>query len=253
MADDDKSPQEWRELLSARFDYPEETKEGRRRQRRRARRAFRDSERRRTKEWIKRERRREPITAVGALLIVGALLLLGVLARIGPDWLSNRDETAAKPTPTPTAPAAPAPPPVSTSPTPSKSSSAAPDRGSADKVATEFVRRYLTRNPPKDEDHTAAVLRAEPWATSELVENLSNHSDPAFDKLVSRGGVSTVSTVKVKPPEKGLPVDSPLRVWRAVTAKVDVQGYTNYSEKTTLQIEVTKTDDGWRVSRILGA
>ncbi|WP_432017660.1 hypothetical protein [Streptomyces hydrogenans] len=257
--DDSKTPQEWRELLRTTYDYPEEVNEGRRAKRRRARRAYRQSERRRTAEWISRERRREPITAAGALLVVVVILAMGALARFGPDWIrGERDGGAGKVTATQPAASpsddgkpgagsgADSPPPASPSP------SVAVDLSNSEKVAEQFVRHYLTRNPPEDQDHTAAVLRAQPWATPGLVENLANHSDPAFAKLVSHGGVSTVSTVKVEPADQGLPVDTPVRVWRKVTAKVDVQGYTDYSETTTLQTELTSTGAGWRVSRILG-
>ncbi|MGW6569960.1 hypothetical protein [Streptomyces sp. NPDC054975] len=253
--DDSRTPQEWRELLRTTYDYPEEVNEGRRRQRRRARRAYRQSERRRTAEWISRERRREPITAAGALLVVAVVLAMGLLARFGPDWIrGERDSGAGKVTATQPAaspsddgkPGAASPPPASPSP------SVSADLSDPEKVAEQFVRHYLTRTPPGDQDHTAAVLRAQPWATPGLVENLANHDDPAFDRLVSRGGVSTVSTVKVEPAGQSLPVDTPVRVWRKVTAKVDVEGYTNYSETTTLETELTNTGAGWRVSRILG-
>ncbi|MFF2308518.1 hypothetical protein ACFVVP_39215 [Streptomyces sp. NPDC058128] len=89
--------------------------------------------------------------------------------------------------------------------------------------------------------------------TASLVENLTASSDPAWDRLVSRGGVSTVRTVKVEPAGAGLPVDTPLRVWRKTTTTVDIEGYTNYTETPTLQVELMLTDtDEWRITRILG-
>nr|AAS45795.1 SLV.12 [Streptomyces lavendulae] len=134
----------------------------------------------------------------------------------------------------------------------SASPSAAVDLSAPDKVAESFARQYLARNPPKDQTHRAAVGRAAPWATRSLTANLEANSDPAFDKLVSRGGVSAVSAVKVEPAGGKLPPDTPLRVWRTVTATVDVQGYTNTTETTVIQTEVTHTESGWRVSGILG-
>lgn len=41
-------------------------------------------------------------------------------------------------------------------------------------------------------------------------------------------------------------------MWRTVTAAVKVDGYTKYTEKTTLQAELTNTGDGWLVSRVVG-
>lgn len=258
MSDDrDRSPQEWRELLRSSYDYPEEVKQGRRKERRRARREHRQGDRRRTAEQIRQQRRREPITVVGAGVIVAVLLLMGACARFGPDWIRG---SSAPPKPTATQSTAPptvagdAKPadPATTAPTASASPSPSADLSDPGRVAEAFVRQYLSRNPPKDETHRAAVLRAAPWATRALAANLEENADPAFDKLVSRGGVSRVSAVKVEPAGGKLPPDTPLRVWRTVTATVDVEGYTNYTETTAIQAEVTRTDDGWRVSAILG-
>ncbi|WP_411078261.1 hypothetical protein [Streptomyces sp. cmx-10-25] len=258
--DDDggeRSPQQWRDLLSTGYDYPEETEEGRRGRRRRARRAYRKSERGRTKEWIEQERRREPIGARAALAVVLVLLAVGVLARVGPGWLTGRGAPASSVATAPS-PTVPGTPPASDggddkpAPTVSSSPSASADLSAPDSVAEEFVRHYLTRNPPEDQDHTAAVERAAPWATEALTVNLARSDDPAWGRLVSRGGVSTVSAVTVKPAGQQLPVDTPLRVWRTVTAKVDVVGYTTYTETTTLQVEVINDGENWRVSRILG-
>ncbi|MEV6332250.1 hypothetical protein [Streptomyces sp. NPDC051909] len=257
MAKDDqpRTPQEFRDLLKAGYDYPEEVDDERGRRRRRARRAHRQAERARTAQWIAEERRREPISARAALLIVAVLLGVGVFARLGPDWITGRDEgaghVAAAPTAAPSA--ADDKPPAPTAPAPSPPApSATVDLSDPETVAEQFARHYLTRNPPEDQDHTGAVRRAAPWATPALVENLSQSDDPAFERLVSRGGISTVSTVTVKPAGGQLPPDNPLRVWRTVTAKVDVVGYTTYSETTVLQCELTATDGQWRVARVLG-
>ncbi|MFJ3481689.1 hypothetical protein [Streptomyces microflavus] len=257
MPEEEKTPEQWRELLRATYDYPDEIQDAPRRRRRRLRRAHRHAERERTTEWIREQRRREPTTPAVALVVVAVVLVAGVLARFGPDWFSSDDRAgnvtaSAPPSPTGDQDAKPAgtasaDPPAAASPSPS-----AVDLSDADTVAEQFTRHYLTRNPPVDNDHTAAVRRAAPWAMPALVENLANSTDPAWGKLVSQGGVSTVSAVAVKPAGDDLPPDTPLRVWRTVTATVDVAGYTDNTQKTTLQTELTNTGDGWRVSRILG-
>ncbi|WP_435596548.1 hypothetical protein [Streptomyces albogriseolus] len=248
------TPEEWRELLAS-MQYPEEVRTTKgRRARRAAKAAHREEVRRTTKEWVREERRRDPIRPAGALIIVAVILGLGFGARYL--WPQDHDDKGARVTatasPTPdgqqeaptTAPSAPSA---------SPSSSAAVDLDDPDRVAEEAVRLYLTRNPPKDGEHTASVLRAEPYMTPSLVENLAAHTDKQWAKLVSRGGVSTVRTVKVEPAGTDLPVDTPIRVWRKTTAKIDVEGYEDYSETTVLQVELTNGDgDGWRVSRILG-
>ncbi|SDL42394.1 hypothetical protein [Streptomyces indicus] len=255
---DEPTPEEWREILAS-FSYPEEVKktEGRR-GRREAKREHREDVRRRTKEYVREERRRDPLRPAGALIIVLVILGLGVGARflwpslLGEGHKGDRVTTTASPTPGGAQEdEEPAATPSSSSPSPS--ASAAVDLSKPDHVAEEAVRIYLTRNPPKDGDHTASVLRAEPYMTAALVENLAGHTDPGWAKLVSRGGVATVRTVKVEPAGTDLPVDTPVRVWRKTTAKVDVEGYEDYSETTVLQVELTNGDgDGWRVSRILG-
>ncbi|MGW3377413.1 hypothetical protein [Streptomyces hydrogenans] len=256
MSDDERTPEEWRELLKATYDYPEETDDGSRRQRRRARKAWRKTERARTTAWIAQERRREPTTARAAFVVVAALLAVGVLTRVGPDWLSTRaDPPKATAQPNPTA--APSgddkpPAPTSTSPTAAPSSADAVDLTDPNAVAEQFIRHYLTRNPPEDGDHRASVRRAAPWATPALSENLAAHEDRAFAVLVSRGGVATVRKVTIGPTPQGLPADTPLRVWRAVTATVDVAGYTNYTDTVSLKAEITDTGRGWRVARLLG-
>ncbi|MGO4754870.1 hypothetical protein AB4212_40785, partial [Streptomyces sp. 2MCAF27] len=80
--DDERTPQEWREILRG-FQYPEESHTGRRRDRRRAKRAHREAARRQTIDWIKDERRREPIRPTAALIIVALVLAFGAGAR----WL----------------------------------------------------------------------------------------------------------------------------------------------------------------------
>ncbi|MER7316244.1 hypothetical protein [Streptomyces halstedii] len=255
---DDRTPQEWREILRS-WDYPEEAETGRRRERRRARKAHRTAARRRTTQWVREERRRDPIKPTAALVIVALILGLGAGARwLWPGLTGGGDRPAASVSASPT-PAVqddkPGTDETTSSPSSSPSPSSAVDLADADHVAEEAIRRYLTRNPPADGDHTAPVLRAAPYMTPALVENLASSSDPAWDKLVSRGGVATVTTIKAVPsPEKeGLPVDTPLRVWRQVTAKVHVEGYTNYDEQRVLQVELTSPGGTeWRVSRILG-
>ncbi|MEW2310654.1 hypothetical protein AB0918_18770 [Streptomyces sp. NPDC006864] len=248
----DPGPEAFRELLrETRYDYPEDTRTGGRGQRRRARRQHRTEQRRLTARRLDQERRREPTRARAALLVVLLLLAIGTAARYGPDWLTG---SAGQVT---TAPASPstAPPsqtddkPPAAAPSPTAS---ALDRSTPDTVAEQFARAYLTRNPPVDQSHGTVVRRAAPWATPPLVQNLTEHSDPAWDRLVSRGGVSTVSAVTVKPAGADLPVDTPLRVWRTITATVDVEGYTRYTERTVLRAELVSAGGGWRVSRLLG-
>lgn len=256
---DDRTPQEWRDVLAG-FDYPEDVKRTKGlRARRRAKAGHREETRRQTAEWVREQRRRDPIRPAGAAIILVLILALGAGARwVWPGLLGESHDQGSRATAT-------APPaqddkpadsvsPSSSSAEPSTASPTAPavDLGDPRTVAEEAVRLYLTRNPPQDETHTAAVLRAAPYMTRALTENLSAHSDPAWNRLVSRGGVATVGTVKVQPAGNDLPADSPIRVWRTVTATVNVEGYTTYKETPVLQLELMLSGDEWRVTRILG-
>ncbi|MEU6467492.1 hypothetical protein [Streptomyces sp. NPDC046976] len=253
------TPDEWREILSS-FTYPEEVKETKgRRARRQAKRGHREDVRRRTKEWVREERRRDPIRPTAAVIVVAVILGLGVGSRyLWPGLLGGGHHAGTRVTATATPTTnvqddKSSTEPSATTGTPSSSPSAPVDLTKPDHVAEEAVRLYLTRNPPVDRDHTASVTRAAPYLTPSLAENLADQDDASWNKLVSTGGVATVRTVTVGPAAAGLPVDTPLRVWRKTTAVVDVEGYTKYTEKKTLQVELT-TGDGheWRVSRVLG-
>ncbi|MET9419077.1 hypothetical protein ABZY03_33895, partial [Streptomyces klenkii] len=63
------SAQEWRELLKARYDYPDEAKDGTLRQRRRARKAYRRRDREHRQEWIREERQSAPPAVTGSLCL----------------------------------------------------------------------------------------------------------------------------------------------------------------------------------------
>jgi hypothetical protein len=199
--EEERTPQEWRELLRTSYDYPEEIEEAPRRKRRRLRRAHRNAERERTAQWISEQRRRDPLRPGAALVIVAAVLLAGTAARYGPSLFGGGDDRGRNVTATASpsrstdqgaeADSSPSPS-ASASPSPSASASPSPsasvDLSKPDTVAKEWARLYLTRNPPVDTDHTAAVRRAAPYSMPALTENLANSSDPAWNRLVSTAG-----------------------------------------------------------------
>ncbi|RLU80145.1 hypothetical protein CTZ27_35445 [Streptomyces griseocarneus] len=257
MPDEQKgeaTPEDWRAILRD-IDYPDEVRAGPWRGRRGRKRAHRQAVRRRTKKWVAQERRRDPIRPTAAVIVVALVLGIGLGTRyLWPGLLGDhRASGTAVASASPSAPqAAPATRPGSGFPAPSARPSAAVDLSTPEKTAEGLVRAYLTRNPPQDKNHTAPVLRAAPYMAPALVENLASSSDPAWDRLVSRGGISTVGAVKTGPADSALPPDSPIRVWRKAEATVNVEGYTKYSEQTVLQIELTSSAEGWHATRILG-
>ncbi|MFF7726024.1 hypothetical protein [Streptomyces sp. NPDC008001] len=250
---------EWRELLKAEYDYPEEIeKSGKRRVRRKARKAYRQEQREEYKRRLAEERRREPITAGGAILVMVVILAIGAAAahwwpdRTGaPATVGHAGDTARTATAQDGGPTSA--PPVPQAPQPSPSAKA--DRSKPEKSAEGWARAYLTRNPPVDKTHTASVDRAAPWMTDALVTNLKQFDDKAWAELVSNGGVSKVDKVTVGPADDDRvrqQADTEARVWRKTSVDITVKGYRTYTEKRVYLTEIMLTSDGWRVGRVLG-
>ncbi|MGW1072745.1 hypothetical protein [Streptomyces sp. NPDC002537] len=258
-ADRPKNSAEWRELLKAGYEYPEEIEQAPKRSlRRRARKIYRQDQRGELKRSLAEERRREPVTAGGAVVMVVCLLLVGLAAN---HWWPDH---AGAPSTVVQAGGGNAPVTESAqdrgaSPgsAPSSSPSAPPqaDRSTPEKTAEGWARAYWSRNPPVDKDHTAPVLRAAPWMTDALARNLEQFDDKAWYELVSNGGVSTVDKVTVGPADDDrvrMQANTPTRVWRKVTVDTTVAGYRKYADTKVLLTEITLGDDGWRVGRVLG-
>ncbi|MFD0383192.1 hypothetical protein ACFQ2B_14995 [Streptomyces stramineus] len=148
---DERPPSEWRELLKAEYDYPEEIeKAGKRRVRRRARKAYRQEQREEVKRRLAEERRREPITSGGAILLIAAVLAVGAAAtqwwpdRTGaPSTVGHAGDRARTLDAPDSAP--PSAPPAPRAPQPSPSATA--DLSKPEKSAEGWARAYLTRNP----------------------------------------------------------------------------------------------------------
>lgn len=241
-----QNPDEWRDLL--RNSYPDEIAEAPRgRAKRRAQKAYRQRKRQAAYDKVREEREKEPVTSGGVLVVILVLLAIGAVS-----WLlrgGGDDDGQEQGKGRPAVSASPSP---SSSPTPSASPSPSVDAGDSDAVARAWARAYYTRDPYKDQTHRMSVDRASRWMTSQLRTNLSESSDPEWGKLVSRGGVSKVTAVKVAPAGTKLPADTPLRVWRTLTVAMKVHGYDDYTENRTVRAELTRSGDQWQVSRVLG-
>ena len=238
----------WKEHLGA-YDFPTEIEDGLRgRRRRRARRRYRHAHLQETKEYIAERRRQEPVTAAGAVILLTVMLGIGLIGH----WLLDSGTGHGRHPVTVTVSPPPLPDRMPTTASPAPSATQHVDLSNPSVVAQQFARHYLTRNPPVDGSHAASVGRAAAWMTPALAANLAGSPDPDFDKLVSRGGISKVTRVKVTTAGSDLPGDTPLRIWRTVTATVSVHGYTSYTQTRTLQTELIRTAQGWLVSRILG-
>ncbi|MCC3777017.1 hypothetical protein [Streptomyces sp. UNOB3_S3] len=254
-----KDSAEWRELLKAGFEYeyPEEIRQAPKRSlRRRARKIYRQDQKVELKRRIAEERRREPVTAGGAVVLIVGLLAVGLAANHWwPDHAGapstviqagSPDDTGTESSPAggggPTAsPSAPATPKA--------------DLSTPEKTAEGWARAYMTRNPPVDKDQKVPVRRAAPWMTEALEKNLEQFDDKAWYQLVADGGVATVDKVTVGPADDDRvrkQADTPTRVWRRVTVDTTVAGYQKHNDTKVLLTEITRGDDGWRVGRVLG-
>ncbi|MFJ4880866.1 hypothetical protein ACIP93_37450 [Streptomyces sp. NPDC088745] len=242
----DRSPEDWRELLHSRpADSDPHAAAPPPRRRKRLRRKERPAPvpvaagiPRRTAAV-----RREPVTPLGLLLAVALLLGTGLLVR----HLTTDGSVPPAAAPRPSAPAAVQPPP------PRPAAPAPAVVPAPEDVSEAWARAYWTRDPVPDRTHVAAVRRAAPWATASLTANLSAHTDRAWGRLVSRGGISTATAVRVSPAGTDLPPDIPdVRVWRTIATTTAVDGYTRYTETHTVRAELLRLTAGWRVSRVLG-
>ncbi|MFI0742477.1 hypothetical protein ACH4PU_31030 [Streptomyces sp. NPDC021100] len=245
---------EWRQALRTE-ELPGELAALPRRQRRRARKAWRSAHREQRTEWVKKERRRVPEYGVGLPLLATAI---AVAVAVGA-WLSPDDtnDHAQKKKPSATAspaPAAEAPPPDPrpVRPTPSHSPATTPEA-----AAQGFLTQYCTRRPPQEGSHTASVERAAPYASKPLVDNLRRHGDKDFDRLVAAQALEAKTTkIELTSPsgsQRPAP-DTDLRVYRRAKVTVEVKGTDTYTYTRDLTTEIQRADSGepWMVTRLLG-
>ncbi|WP_019061430.1 hypothetical protein [Streptomyces prunicolor] len=246
-----RTPEGWRELLRA-DEPPEQIADLPFRRRRRATRAWRSARRDARARWIKEERRKVP-TPLSVPIIL--LVVAGLVA--GASWLTShrdRDTVQAKPPATRSA----APSPHDDSPSPAASASSAARRpATPDGIAKAFVLAYTTRILLQDGTHSAAVERAAPYASTALVDNLNRHDDFDWNKLVAAQATSATPTqVSINAPaaKEEFAPDTPVRVYRDATARIEVKGTDDYTYSRRLTLEVSRADVGqpWMVTRVLG-
>lgn len=284
-------PASWRDLLRPRYDYPEDLVDqgAPRGQRRRQRRAWRRRDRRTREDWLRDQRGTEPVSPAAVLILVAVLTAAVVAAgALLPRLAGGLDRTdvavlepaappappSAKPTDatllppestvaalTPAAPAggteAPTPllPPASPPPAPNSSPAPteAPGARDANTAARAWTRAFLTRHPAVDKSLQAVAERTAPYATAELVANLSRYDDQTFADLAAGNRRSIVNRLSVEAPPSGtgLPPDTPSRVYRLARAEVAVIGTPPSQFSLPLMLELIYTGADWRVSRLV--
>lgn len=246
-----RTPEGWREWLRA-DELPDQIAELPFRQRRRAKRAWRSARRDARTRWVKEERRKVPTP-----LSVPIILLVVAGAVAAASWLNSHHDRDTVQSPPPATHSA-TPSPQDDSPSPAASASTTARRpATPDGIAKAFVLAYTTRILLQDGTHSAAVKRAAPYASTALVDNLNRHDDVDWNKLVAAQATSATPTqVSINTPaatEEFAP-DTPVRVYRDATARIEVKGTDNYTYTRHLTLEVSRADVGqpWMVTRVLG-
>ncbi|MFM9452392.1 hypothetical protein [Streptomyces europaeiscabiei] len=242
---------EWREALR-KEELPPELAELPYLRRRRAKKHWRSAIRDERSEWIRQQRRNTPtplVVPVLALLLAAAVLIGSWL---WPDHDDGSGNVQAKPTPT-----AQAPQPEDTEPASSPTAGAPDVANTPDAIARAFTLAYTLRRPVQDADHTAAVERAAPYASTPLIENLKRHDDRDFNKLVAAQATEAKPTkVRIgQPSDAERPaVDTSIRVYRQADVTLSVTGTDPYTYTRHLTLEIARADAAstWMVTRVLG-
>jgi hypothetical protein len=272
-----REPDSWRDWIRADYEYPEDFDELPRSQRRRAKRKWRREDRAQRMAWLRDERRSEPASPGGA--VVGIVFLVIVVLGFGAALprLLHGDEADRPPigllTPAPapgTAPSAEgSQPPASTVPTESPTAtSTAPSTAPLPPVATQRVsaadvaaagrtaglwaRSFYTRNPAK-ESYSQLVEKAGRYTTREVSDSFIAAGDSTYTALRTAKGTSRVLAAPVTAPRSGTaPVDTPNRISRVVTVKIQVTGSKPAQLNLPLLVTLVPRESSWVISDVNG-
>lgn len=267
-------PDDWRDLLDTKYDYPDEllTEDLSRKQRRRGKKQWRKEDRAQRAAWIRDARRDQEPTSPAVILVAVVVLVLVVLGAsyAVPKWFTGDNGEEGVTLLKPTEPAAggitnrsPAPSPAPTK-SPASTSSLAPTftptipaqltPSTAGDMLLDWTREFYTRRPAQ-ETYTELVNRLSPYLTDGVAETLKEAGDPTYDALGDSGGASRVGEVAITYPPKngGAPADTPTRVTRRVIAQIIISGREPARFDLRALVTVVPDRGTWRVSAIAGA
>jgi hypothetical protein len=260
-------PTNWRDVVRADYDYPDELADLDRRTRRRAKRSWRRDDHAQRMAWLREQRQAEPTSpiAVAVAVLLLAIVVLGLgggLPRLFGGDEHDRGSVGLL-TPSASQPVQP-----TTSETASPGSSAgtasliAPppltQRPSADATAAaaetvrSWAQAFYTRNPAS-ETYDALVTKASKLTTSEVSDSLRQAGDSTYDALKANQGTSRVVGVEVQQPKAdSAPVDTPTRLSRLVTITIDVSGKQPQRIVLPLLLTLAYDSPNWVISDING-
>jgi len=275
MEDEPREPGGWRDWVRAEYEYPDDWDDLPRRQRRRAQRKWRQEDHAQRMAWLRERRQTEPASPAGVLIavIVLVIVVLGVGGYGSRLLNAGKSEQPSIGLLTPVVPEASVPqvptvtesgvasqPPSSASsprstPTPVPVLTQRPsvaDVAAASRIAVTWGRVFYTRQPAT-ETYQQLVSRAGRYTTSAVAASFSAAGDPTYEALKAAHGSSRVLSATSAQPRPGTaPVDTPTRITRLVTIKVQIVG--TRPAQLTLPMMLTLVGGGshWLVSDVNG-
>lgn len=129
--------------------------------------------------------------------------------------------------------------------------------GAAATVAADTtVRNWANlfyRRTPATETYEQLVGRAEQFTTPELATSFASAGDATYEALRSSGGISKVVSVTVAAPRPDTaPTDTPTRITRLVTVKVQTTGKDAGTFDVPLLVTMFRDDERWLVGSVDG-
>jgi hypothetical protein len=280
MEQEPRRPEDWRDWVRADYEYPEDFDGLPWGQRRRAKRKWRREDQAQRVAWLRDQRGNEPTSPGGVVIAIVflAIVVIGFGAAL-PRLLHG--ERAERPsvgllTPAPNVPAGSSaqtdtwspessPAATPTSPEPSSQPSSVPtslpvtsDRASAAQVSAAsqvvgaWARTFYTRNPAT-ETYGQLVARAARYTTSAVADSFTSAGDSTYEALKAAHGSSRVLSATVTAPREGTaPVDTPTRITRLVSIKVQVTGSKPVQLTVPLLLTLVPQDSTWVISDVNG-
>ena len=280
MAKEPRRPEDWRDWVRADYEYPEDFENLSRGQRRRAKRRWRRQDQQQRVEWLRDRRGSEPAGPGG--LMIGIVFLVIVVIGFGAALprLLHRDDaerpsvglltpatnptaapgssatqssetTGPSPSDSPASPSASVP--TSTTPLPTTSQRvSSADINAASGIVSQWAKLFYTRNPAV-ETYDQLVGRAGQFTTDAVRSSFTSSGDSTYEALKRTRGTSRVLTATVVAPRPGTaPVDTPVRITRLVTVRVQITGSDPATITVPLLVTLAPQATGWLISDVNG-
>ncbi len=276
MPESPREPDSWRDWIRADYEYPEDFDDLPRGQRRRAKRKWRREDQTQRMAFLRDQRRNEPAGPGGVVVAIVFLVIVVLGFGAALPRLLHGDQAERAPigllTPAPPPGSAPTaagssgqPAPTTPAETPTASASSAvplpppaTQRASAVQVAAAariaglWAKSFYSRNPAK-ETYSQLVEKAARYTTREVADSFIAAGDSTYTALRSAKGTSRVLAAAVTPPRAGAaPVDTPNRITRVVTAKIQVTGSKPVRLNLPLLVTLVPRESSWVVSDVNG-